>query len=136
MFLTLSADDLKEIGLDKFGPRRKMTNAIESWQKETAMLSGGDSGADTSSMSNHVEKLQIELQEKNRQLNQVSLSSNITNLITQYRYGHQSRDELTLVHDSGRRTITFTITAFPWIANFRVVHEDNQVISRLIIIVQ
>ena len=44
MFLTLSADDLKEIGLDKFGPRRKMTNAIDSWHKETAMISGADSG--------------------------------------------------------------------------------------------
>lgn len=69
VFLTLSADDLKEIGLDKFGPRRKMTNAIESWHKENAMLS--DSGADTSSLSGHVEKLQIELQEKHRQLTQV-----------------------------------------------------------------
>ena len=74
MFLTLSADDLKEIGLDKFGPRRKMTNAIESWHKETAMISGADSGVDTSSISSHVDKLQMELQEKNRQLNQVCSS--------------------------------------------------------------
>ena len=72
MFLTLSADDLKEIGLDKFGPRRKMTNAIESWHKETAMISGADSGVDTSSISSHVDKLQMELQEKIRHLNQVS----------------------------------------------------------------
>lgn len=65
MFLTLSAEDLKEIGLDKFGPRRKMTNAIESWHKLNSSPAGA--GGDKSSVA----ALHAELQEKNWQLNQV-----------------------------------------------------------------
>lgn len=70
VFLTLSANDLKEIGLDKFGPRRKMTNAIESWHKETSALSAHSTEA--GSLSSHMERLQLELHEKNTHLNQVT----------------------------------------------------------------
>ena len=77
VFLTLSADDLKVVGLDKFGPRRKMTNAIESWHKENSVQSALPS--DTSALANHVERLELELKERNSQLNQVITLSNVTN---------------------------------------------------------
>jgi len=67
VFLTLSADDLKEIGIKLFGPRRKMTNAIESWHKEHGTNANNLNGGEL------VEQLQSELREKNWQLSQVCL---------------------------------------------------------------
>lgn len=65
-------DDLKEIGINTFGPRRKMINAIESWQKEHGLPPVLSSGAESNKQQTALlEQLQSELKEKTWQLNQV-----------------------------------------------------------------
>lgn len=72
VFFTLSVEDLKEIGITTFGPRRKMINAIESWQKEhgppPVLTSGTESNQQLATL---VKQMQSELKEKTWQLNQV-----------------------------------------------------------------
>jgi len=70
VFLTLTAEDLKEIGLDKFGPRRKITNAIASWHKENNMPAN-NIGNNDASLATQLESLQQDLKEKTWQLSQV-----------------------------------------------------------------
>ncbi|XP_076058403.1 uncharacterized protein LOC143035334 isoform X2 [Oratosquilla oratoria] len=56
VFLTLTDQDLKECGIQKLGPRRKMTSAIARWHSNAPLRSSGVECA-------YADKLEVEMQE-------------------------------------------------------------------------
>ncbi|XP_059154283.1 ankyrin repeat and SAM domain-containing protein 3-like [Physella acuta] len=65
VFLSLTDNDLKEIGIKLFGPRKKMTNAIARWHSNAPIASSSLEQA-------YADRLEGEMQEMAIQLNQVA----------------------------------------------------------------
>lgn len=55
IFLTLTDQDLKECGIQKLGPRRKMTSAIARWHSNAPLRSTAECA--------YADKLEVEMQE-------------------------------------------------------------------------
>ncbi|CAG5119393.1 unnamed protein product, partial [Candidula unifasciata] len=63
VFLSMTDNDLKELGVKLFGPRKKMTNAIARWHSSAPIASSNLEQA-------YADKLEAEMQEMAIQLNQ------------------------------------------------------------------
>ncbi|BFZ14431.1 hypothetical protein BsWGS_17470 [Bradybaena similaris] len=63
VFLSMTDNDLKELGVKLFGPRKKMTNAIARWHSSAPIASSSLEQA-------YADKLEAEMQEMAIQLNQ------------------------------------------------------------------
>ncbi|XP_046369283.2 ankyrin repeat and SAM domain-containing protein 3-like isoform X1 [Haliotis rufescens] len=95
VFLSLTDNDLKEIGIKLFGPRKKMTNAIARWHSRAPLASSNLEQC-------YADRLEGEMQELAIQLNQVY--ANVEKLKAQVQQEQQLRSvtESCLMEERGR----------------------------------
>lgn len=61
VFLSLTDNDLKEIGIKLFGPRKKMTNAIARWHSNAKLLSDDLEQAYADRLENEMQEMALQL---------------------------------------------------------------------------
>ncbi|CAE1322775.1 Ankyrin repeat and SAM domain-containing protein 3 [Acanthosepion pharaonis] len=68
VFLSLTDNDLKEIGIKLFGPRRKMTSAIARWHSDVRSPSDGLERAYADRLEAEMQEMAIQLHQANSQV--------------------------------------------------------------------